>query len=118
MVQACSHVRNPAWGDTAWPVPEVPGEPTLWSVTWLPGRALTRDQAITAMTIAEAITQHPNTAHPASHRWHQFLQSWAAELGLTPSEAAKMAAILPVRDGGRRQSEPATHARYSGGGDS
>ncbi len=21
----------------------VPGEPTLWSVTWLPGRALTRD---------------------------------------------------------------------------
>jgi hypothetical protein len=38
---------------TAWPVP---GEPTLCSVTWLPGRALTRDQAITAITIAEIVT--------------------------------------------------------------
>jgi hypothetical protein len=41
---------------TAWPAP---GEPTLWSVTWLPGRALTRDQAITAMTIAETVAGTP-----------------------------------------------------------
>ena len=35
----------------------VPGEPTLWSVTWLLGLALNRDQSITAMTIAETLAR-------------------------------------------------------------
>jgi hypothetical protein len=30
-----------------------PGEQHQWEVSWLPGRRLTRNQAITAMTLAE-----------------------------------------------------------------
>lgn len=72
---------------TAWPVPD---EPTLWSVTWLPGRALTRDQAITAMTIAEMAAEPAGTRNGAEG-WRMNLGSWAAELGLTADEAAEMA---------------------------
>jgi hypothetical protein len=72
---------------TAWPVP---GEPTLWSVTWLPGRALTRDQAMTAMTIAETVAGHADTQNGAEG-WQLQLGSWAAELGLSADEAAEMA---------------------------
>jgi hypothetical protein len=78
---------------TAWPVS---GEPTLWSVTWLPGRALTRDQAITAMTIAEMVTTHAD-AQNGTECWRPTLESWAAELGLTSDEAAKMASAPPPR---------------------
>jgi hypothetical protein len=78
---------------TAWPVP---GEPTLWSVTWLPGRALTRDQAITAMTIAEMAAEHADTQNGAVG-WRLNLASWAAELGLSAAEAAEMASTPPVR---------------------
>jgi hypothetical protein len=28
-----------------------------WTVTWLPGRTLTRDEAITAMTVAEMVIE-------------------------------------------------------------
>jgi hypothetical protein len=78
---------------TAWPVP---GEPTLWSVTWLPGRALTRDQAITAMTIAETVAAHADTQNSAV-RWRLHLGSWAAELGLSADEAVKMASAPLAR---------------------
>jgi len=30
-----------------------PGRPQLWEVSWLPGRALDRNSAITAMTLAD-----------------------------------------------------------------
>lgn len=78
----------------AWPVP---GEPTLWSVTWLPGRALTRDQAITAMTIAELVAEH-NTiegAFRAGQRLWLHLEGWAAELGITDQQALAMASVPP-----------------------
>jgi len=78
----------------------VPGEPTLWSVTWLPGRALTRDQAITAMTIAETVATHADGAEGC---WRPHLESWAAELGLSADEATEMASELPARGGDERQ---------------
>lgn len=80
---------------TAWPVP---GEPTLWSVTWLPGRALTRNQAITAMTIAE-MTAEPADTENGTEGWQLHLGSWAAELGLSADEAAEMASAPPARSG-------------------
>ena len=67
---------------TAWPVP---GEPTLWTVTWLPGRNLTRDQAQAAMSIAEAVGQIPADAGPeawTASLW-EHLDSQAAVLGLS-----------------------------------
>ncbi len=55
--------------------------PERWRVSWLPQRQLTRNQAITAMTLAESLTgsadRHP--AHPA------LIAAWATELDLTPT---------------------------------
>lgn len=75
----------------------VEGGPTAWSVTWLPGRALTRNQAITAMTIAEAIGAHDVLGDPlhADHRLWPHLDGWAAELGITGPHALAAASISP-----------------------
>lgn len=81
----------------------VPGEPTLWSVTWLPGRTLTRDQAITAMTIAETVTARPVDQNGGRPLWRPHLESWAAELGLSADEAAEMALAPPDRGEDKRQ---------------
>lgn len=77
---------------TAWPVP---GEPTLWSVTWLPGRALTHSQAVTAMTIAEMVVERAGIlADPAAKLWwHMY--GWADELGLTGPQAVADASLSP-----------------------
>ena len=74
----------------AWPVP---GEPTLWTVTWLPGRNLTHDQAQAAMGIAEAVGRIPADAGPeawTASLW-EHLDSSAAVLGLSgPSAVAQV----------------------------
>ena len=60
----------------------------LWEVSWLPGRALDRNSAITAMTLADL------TSEPGLNERHQlwpFIQGWAAELGLTGSDAINLA---------------------------
>ena len=60
-----------------------PGQ-RLWEVSWLPGRALDRNSAITAMTLADSAGEADlNEQH---HLW-PFIQGWAAELGLTGSDA-------------------------------
>ena len=66
-----------------------PGSQHLWEVSWLPGRAQDRNSAITAMTLA-GLTSEPglNEQH---HMW-PFIESWAAELGLTGSDAINRAA--------------------------
>lgn len=77
---------------TAW---LVPGEPTLWSVTWLPGRVLTRSQAITAMTIAETVTAHADELADNSSSWWRHIDGWAAELGVTGPHAVAEASLSP-----------------------
>ena len=62
-----------------------PGSQHLWEVSWLPGRALDRNSAITAMTLA-AHASEPDLNE--QHRLWPFIQGWAAELGLTGSDAA------------------------------
>ena len=55
-----------------------------WEVSWLPGQTLDRNSAITAMILADT------TAEPGlreGHRLWPFVQGWAAELGLTASDA-------------------------------
>jgi hypothetical protein len=67
-----------------------------WRVSWLPGRALTRNQAITAMTIATVVggrgvdlSDDPIWSH---------LDNWAAELGLSgPDAMARASEPLGVR---------------------
>ena len=61
-----------------------PGRQHLWEVSWLPGRALDRNSAITAMTLAD-LTSEPGLSE--RHQLWPFIQGWAAELGLTGSDA-------------------------------
>jgi hypothetical protein len=77
---------------TAWPVPD---EPTLWSVTWLPGRALTRNQAITAVTLAEVVRARADElADPKARLW-LHIEGWSAELGVTAAFAVAEASLSP-----------------------
>lgn len=61
------------------------GEPA-WSVTWLPGRVLTYNQAITAMTIAETVAAHADNLADGG-LWQLHVDGWAAELGIHRAEA-------------------------------
>jgi hypothetical protein len=56
----------------------------LWEVSWLPGRALDRNSAITAMILADH-AREPDLNE--RHRLWPVIESWAAELGLTGSDA-------------------------------
>jgi hypothetical protein len=58
-------------------------------VSWLPGRALDRNSAITAMTLADLTGEH---GLDERHQLWPFIQGWAAELGLTGSDAVNRAA--------------------------
>jgi hypothetical protein len=59
-----------------------PGEQHRWEVSWLPGRRVTRNQAITAMTIAE----ESSPPEPRNRLW-PHIQGWAADLGMTAEQA-------------------------------
>ena len=67
-----------------------------WQVSWLPGRTLDRNSAITAMTLADLTTEHDLNER---HQLWPFIQGWAAELGLTGSDAINQA----TQPGGPRQ---------------
>jgi hypothetical protein len=55
-----------------------------WEVSWLPGWALTRDQATTAMMLAERVAA--GTGLHDDGVW-AHLEAWAAELGLSAPDA-------------------------------
>jgi hypothetical protein len=60
----------------------------LWEVSWLPGRALDRTSAMNAMIVADLASDADlNERH---HLW-PFIESWAAGLGLTASDAISRA---------------------------
>lgn len=73
----------------------LPGEPPMWSVTWLPGRKLTHDQAITAMTIAEMVVERAEILADKSAKLWWHMDGWAAELGLTGPHAVAEASMSP-----------------------
>ena len=43
---------------TAHTARQTPGSEHLWEVSWLPGQALDRNSAITAMTLADLTSEH------------------------------------------------------------
>jgi hypothetical protein len=73
-----------------------PGCQHIWQVSWLPGEVLDRNSATTAMVLADIAGQ--GDLHEG-HRLWPHIQSWAAELGLTGSDAIA------------RASEPAEQTR-------
>lgn len=58
-----------------------------WRVTWLPGRVLTRNQAITALILAETITAMQDQGATSKHPMWPHVDNWARELGLTGPHA-------------------------------
>ena len=63
-----------------------------WEVSWLPGRILDRNTAITAMVLADtAAGGHVREGH----RIWPHIQGWAAELGLNGPEAIAAASQPP-----------------------
>jgi hypothetical protein len=75
---------------TAWHAPSRNG----WEVSWLPGRTLDRNSAITAMILAD--TTADERVREDHQLWPHIL-GWASELGLTGREALA-AASQPPRD--------------------
>ena len=78
------------------------GPQHLWEVSWLPGRALDRNSAITAMTLADLTSEH---SLDERHQLWPFIQGWAAELGLTGSDAVNRASRPSPRQQHDRESE-------------
>ena len=67
---------------------QAPGSQHLWEVSWLPSKALDRTSAMKAMIVADLASDADlNERH---HLW-PFIQSWAAEPGLTASDAISRA---------------------------
>ena len=83
----------------------VPGHPRAWEVSWLPGRLLDRDTAITAMVLAEVAGSR---APQAEDRIWPHIEGWAAEIGLTAPDA--LARLFQPgtsgEQGGAAQAEP------------
>ena len=94
--------------DTHMSSPDTPHTATVtgggWEVSWLPGRTLDRNQAITAMTIADIVgsTGVPRADDPV---W-LHLDCWAAELGLTAPGAVARVAEPPAGRGTEGHLEP------------
>jgi hypothetical protein len=60
-----------------------------------PGRLLLRNQAITAMTIAEVIVTHADDLADNYHKMWLCIDGWAAELGITGPHAVAEASLPP-----------------------
>ena len=79
----------------------------LWEVSWLPGRALDRNSAITAMVLADHAGDRDLNER---HRLWPFIESWAAELGLTGPDAINQASQPGTprhqHDGGSERPDP------------
>jgi hypothetical protein len=64
-----------------------------WALSWLPGRVLDRNQAVTGMVLAEMTA---GEALKVGDRRLPLLSCLAAELGLTGLDAAERACLLPA----------------------
>ena len=70
----------------------LPSRDQTWEASWLPGRLLDRNSAITAMMLADITSSEDmNAGH---HLW-SHIEAWAAELDLTAPEAAARTRAVP-----------------------
>lgn len=63
-----------------------------WEVSWLPGRPVNRNSAVTAMLLADLTG--PGDMH-AGHKLWPHIEGWAAELGLTARDVLAQTADAP-----------------------
>ncbi len=94
--------------DTSMSSPVTPHAATAtgggWKVSWLPGRTLDRNQAVTAMTIDDMVGSKgvPRADDPI---W-LHLDGWAAELGLTAPAAVARVSQPPAEHQAEARQEP------------
>ena len=69
-------------------------------MSWLPGHTLDRNSAITAMVLADTSA---DDRVREGHRLWPHIQSWAAELGLTGTDAVAAISQLPGDAGRERE---------------
>jgi hypothetical protein len=86
------HISSDHTTHTARPAP---GHEHAWEVSWLPGRLMDRNTAITAMAFADTVG--PRDLHAWDRLW-PHIEGWAAELGLTAPDALNRAAQPSGRD--------------------
>ncbi len=71
----------------------------VWVLSWLPDRPLDRDQAVTGMTLAEAVASMQDEGRTAvvdhTHQLWPHIDGWASELGLTGPDAVVRASRSP-----------------------
>ena len=84
-----------------------------WEVSWLPGRRLTRNQATTAMALAEACNPEAVRSNAGWDRLRPHIQGWAAELDLPLLKALTKVANPPVWED---TAKDAAHADPEAGG--
>ena len=63
---------------------QAPASQHLWEISWLPGRVLDRNSAITAMVLTDQAGEHD--LNERDLLW-PFIENRGAELGLTGSDA-------------------------------
>jgi hypothetical protein len=80
----------------------VPGRQYAWQVSWLPGRLMDRNTAITAMTLAD--TAAAAGLHPPHRPW-PHIHGGAAEPGLTAPDAITLASA-PFEKAAGREPDP------------
>jgi hypothetical protein len=89
---------------TAHSARQAPGRQHLSEVSWLPGRVLDRNSAVTAMVLADQAGVHDLNER---HRLWPHIDGWAAELGLTGSDAVnRVSQPSAVGQQHDRESEP------------
>ena len=81
----------------------VSAEGHRWEVSWLPGRYLDRDSAVTAMVVADAVG--PDGVD-RKHRLWIHVEGWAAELGMTAPDVLTHAASPPGPDRDGQSAQP------------
>jgi hypothetical protein len=81
-----------------------PGAVHAWEVSWLPGRHLSRREAI----IATVLTDVTGREFASEKHWvWPYVEGWAAELGLTGPEALAQTSSPPCWTGEGRSALPA-----------
>lgn len=72
--------------------------PDGWDLSWLPGRRFSRDQATTAMVLAEALVC---ATDPQDWIWGH-VANWMAELGITVGELPSASSLRATPEAGDR----------------
>ena len=91
-------------GQTGHTARRVANDEHAWEVSWLPGRSMNRNSAITAMLLADPTG--PGDMHTGHKLWIH-VEGRAAELGLTAQDVHAQTSSSPGRTSAGKRALPA-----------